>query len=472
MFKKYEIPPFPLKVKMSISIDKSFLSQYAILFIILFSICTAHINKIWCGDGTPYCYDAHQYYSYLPKFLIEHDMDFVKNPGNWVGRLPDNKPLIKYTCGVAIMQAPFFLLAWFISNVFGVPLQGGFSQLFVEIIHYGVFIYFLIGLICLRKVLQYFKVSEVIIAVTLLATFFGTNLFHYILAQGLMSHGFLFSLHCMFLYLTILFYKNPNIKHSILLGLVGGLITLIRPTEILCFLVWFFWEINTFELLKERVSFMFKNIKSLFFVAVFFIIIWTPQMIYWEFITGKLFFYAYGEEKLFYTDPKILKVLFSPRNGLLPYCPVLILYLIAMFIPFKANKSRIVILLFVVLNIYLVSCWWCWWYGGSFSMRALIQTFPYIAIGFALMLHHVYYNLITNYKKRIKLSLNFVIIFLVFMHLKFWYQSKIGYVHYDSMTVKAYLFVLPRLDLNTKESTYYYSILEKPDVDAAFKGIR
>jgi hypothetical protein len=450
--------------------NKYTLSLYAVLFIVLFCICTAHINKIWCGNS-PYCYDSKQYYSYLPKFFLEHDMEFKNQGDYWVDFLPNKKPFIKYTSGIAILQAPFFLMAWLISDVFGIPLEGGYSQLFIELIHYGIFIYFFIGLLCLRKVLHYFKISEVIIAITLLTTFFGTNLFHYILAQGLMTHGFLFSLHCMFLYLTILFYKNPSVKYSILLGLVGGLISLIRPTEILCFLVWFLWEVNSFVLLKERVLFLVKKIKPLLFIGLFFIIVWIPQMIYWHHITGKLLFYAYKEERLFYTDPKIIQVLFSPRNGLLPYCPVLFLYLVALCIPFKINKSKIGIALFVILNIYLVSCWWCWWYGGCFSMRALIQIFPYLSIGFAFMLHHVFYNMV---KRRIvvKLSLSVLIVFLVFMHLKFWYQSKLGFVHYDSMTLKSYLYVLPKIKLNQKQTAKYYRMLKQPDIEKASKGIR
>lgn len=279
-----------------------------------------------------------------------------------------------------------------------------------------------------------------------------------------MTHGFLFSLHSIFLYLVIKFYEKPSCKFSILLGVVGGLIALIRPTEILCFLVWLLWDINSMTLLKERCMFLLKNFKFLFFIGLLFIITWIPQMIYWHHLTGKLLFYAYKDEKLFYLQPKISKVLFSPRNGLIPYCPVLLLYIGALFMPFVKFKSRIGVFIFVVLNIYLVSCWWCWWYGGSFSARALIQIYPYLAIGFAVMLHHAF-NYSNFFLKVIKYSLNTIVFILVLLHVKFWYQCKNGYVHYDSMTSKAYWFIFPKVLLNHEESTIYYSLLRTPDYD-------
>ena len=446
-------------------------SLLTVIVIFLFCLCTAHINKIWCGDGfSPFCYDSKQYYAYLPKFFLEHDMAFLNRGDYWLDALPNGKPFVKYSSGLAMLQGPFFLLAWLYSNIFKIPLEGGYSQIFIEFIHYGVFIYFLLGLLSLRKVLQQFQYSETVIAVTLLVTFFGTNLFHYILGQGFMTHGFLFSLHAMFLYITIKFYKKPNFSSSLLLGLVGGLIALIRATEIICFIVWALWAVNSIESFKNRISLLVSNYKFLLAIALFFIIVWIPQLIYWHYVSGNLFIDAYAGEKLFFSDPKIYSVLFSTRNGLLPYCPVLFLYFVSLFTPNANLKSRLGIVIFVGLNIYLVSCWWCWWYGGSYSMRALVQIYPYLAISFAGMLQYIYYR--ANIKKAFKYGLNFLILILVLLQMKFWYQNKKGFVHYDGMNTKAYLFILPRIELNGHEKEIYYSLLKSPDYVKAKEGDR
>jgi hypothetical protein len=455
-----------MKFKYNIS-----LSILAVLFIFLFCICTAHINKVWCGDGySPFCYDIKQYYAYLPKFFLEHDMAFKDRGDYWLDVLPNGNSFVKYSSGLAILEGPFFLLAWLFSHLLNIPLEGGYSTLFTEFVHYGVFIYFLIGLLCLRKVLKHFLFSEPVISITLLVTFFGTNLFNYILGQGLMTHGFLFSLHSIFIYLIIKFYNKPNMSSSLLLGLIGGLIALIRPTEIICYIVWLLWDINSIASFKSRVIFLITNYKLLLIMGVIFIIVWIPQMVYWHYISGNLFIDAYAGEKLFFSDPKILKVLFSARNGLLPYCPVLFLYLVSLFLPNPAIRGKLGLFIFVILNIYLVSCWWCWWYGGSYSMRALIQIYPYLAISFAGMLQYVYYK--SNFKKAVKYALNSIIFILVALQLKFWFQYKKGFVHYDSMTTKAYMFILPRVELNGEEKQIYYSLMRPPDYVKAKEGVR
>jgi hypothetical protein len=446
-------------------------SILTVFIIFLFCVSTAHINKIWCGDGsTPFCYDMKQYYSYLPKFLIEHDMDFKNRGDYWLDALPDGRPFMKYSCGMALLEAPFFLLAWLTSDLLNIPIEGGYSKVFNEFVHYGMFLYFLLGLIYLRKTLRHFQFNEMAISITLLTVFFGTNLYHYILGQGLMTHGFLFSLHSIFLYLIIKFYNKPKTTISLMLGLVGGLITLIRPTEILCFIVLFLWNVNSWKIFKSRLIFFTKNYMLLFMIAVTFVIVWIPQMLYWNYITGNLILYSYTGETLFFEDPKILEILFSPRNGLLPYCPVLLLFLVSLFIPNTGKNCKLAIVVFVVLNIYIVSCWWCWWYGGSFGARALIQIYPYLSISFAGMLHFLYNHL--KIRTYIKISLNLTTLLLVVLHLKFWYQWKKGYVHYDSMTKEAYWFIFPKLDLNGEEIEKNWTLLITPDYEEAKKGIR
>lgn len=440
-------------------------SIFTVVIIFLFCISTAHINKIWCGDGfSPFCYDIKQYYSYLPQFLIEQDIDFVNRGDYWLDTLPNGKVFIKYSCGVAFLEAPFFLLAWAICLLANIPVNGGYNSVFFECIHYGVFLYFLLGLVCLRKVLLHFNFSEIVISITLLCVFFGTNLFHYILGQGLMSHGFLFSLHCVFLYLIVRFYNSPNIKNSILIGLVGGLIALIRPSEILCFLVLALWQVNSMETFKERFRFFLQKYYLIIVMVIVVFIVWIPQMLYWKHVSGGYLLYSYKDEKLLFDSPKLIEILFSPRNGLIPYCPVVFLFLVSLFIPNTVNKGKLGITLFVALNIYLVSCWWCWWYGGSFGARALVQIYPYLAISFAGMLQLVY-GYKAKFYKALRYSLSVIIFLCVLLHVKFWYQGKHGFVHFDSMSGKAYWFIFPRVLLNGSETAKYYSLLNTPSYD-------
>lgn len=448
---------------------KGGLSFYTILVVFVSCVATAHLTKSWIGN-TPFMYDAKQYNAYLPKLFIVHDIDFNIEGDFWLNHLPNGKPFLKFTCGVALLEAPFFFIAYGFSNLFNIPVEEGYSKVFVECIHYGVFIYFLIGLFCLRRILKCFQYSETVISCTILATLFGTNLFNYVFSEGLMSHGFLFSLHCMFLYLIIRFYDKPGLGISLLLGIVGGLITLIRPTEVLCFFIWALWAVNSTQAFKKRMAFLFSNFKLIFAIVISFCVVWIPQFMYWYRVSGHLIMDAYVGEKMFFSDPKIFSILFSPRNGLFLYCPVMILYFVALFFPNPQFKGKLIFSIFIILNIYIASCWWCWWYGGAFSMRALIHLYPYLAISFAGMLQYIYQN--ATQSKKLKRFVNSLIFVLVALHLKFWFQHKTGFIHYDSMTMKSYLFILPRVELNGEEAAIYTSYLQPPNYQDALKGIR
>lgn len=454
-------------MNLKIKIDSSL---FTIIIIFLICLFVADYTKMWCVD-TPFCSDSKQYYSYLPKFFLEHDMKFNNRGDYWLNFLPDGKPYIKYSCGLAILQAPFFFIALLYSSIFDIPLEGGYSSVFVNIIHYGTLFYFLIGLLSLRKVLKHFHYSETATSITLIAVFFGTNLFHYILGQGLMTHGFLFSLHCVFLWLTINFYEKASWKNALFLGLIGGLIALIRPTEVICFAVWLLWSVTSFKAFKERIMFLVKNYYLLLIIAVSFVLVWIPQLVYWNYVSGHLFIDAYAGEKLFFADPKIYKVLFSARSGLFPYCPVMLLFFIGIFFPNPNFKSKIIVLIFIALNIYVVSCWWCWWYGGSYSMRALIQIFPYLSIFFAGMLHYMFSNQF-KFKVLVNGFVSVLIVFFVFIQMKLWYQAKNQWVSFDSMTTKSYLYILPKINLTFEEQTFLYSTFNAPDYQAASKGKR
>jgi len=200
-----------------------------------------------------------------------------------------------------------------------------------------------------------------------------------------MTHGLLFSLHCIFLLLVIKFYeKRPGKTPCFRLNWWLNCFNKTNRSYMFYYLV--FWSVKNISDFKIRLLFLLKNYKLLIIIGVAFTGVWIPQLVYWKYVSGNLFIDAYAGEKLFFTDPKIYGVLLSARNGLLSYCPVLILFFGAMFFPNPSFKTRVVTIIFIALNIYLVSCWWCWWYGGSYSMRALIQIFPYLSIYFAGML--------------------------------------------------------------------------------------
>src|SRR6185312_10230110 len=122
--------------------------------------------------------DGYGYYAYLPCFFIYHHLDFdrVKSEEHKLRKNLSNeevdypfpsagntgKLMDKYFVGTAVLIAPFFLLAYLLSYLFGFDL-GGYSVLFEVSVAIAAFFYLIVGLIYLRKLMLEYKTSDKVI---------------------------------------------------------------------------------------------------------------------------------------------------------------------------------------------------------------------------------------------------------------------------------------------------------------------
>src|SRR5690606_12661650 len=87
--------------------------------------------------------------------------------------------------------------------------------------------------------------------------------------------------------------------------------------------------------------------------------------------------WSYGSDEGFdFLKPHILGCLISYKKGWLTYTPIMVLSLIG-FVPLYKKQKAIFfgILVFSLVSLYITFSWRCWWYGGSFSMRAVVQYY-------------------------------------------------------------------------------------------------
>ena len=119
----------------------------------------------------------------------------------------------------------------------------------------------------------------------------------------------------------------------------AGLATLIRPTEIICLIFFALYSVYDRATLKARCLLFKKHFLNLLLSLLFFLLPILPQLLYWKLYGGQWIVYSYDKERFFFNDPKILEVLFSYRNGLLVYSPIIIFSLIGLVFLFKKNKS-------------------------------------------------------------------------------------------------------------------------------------
>lgn len=336
--------------------------------------------------------DGGGYYAYLPQYLIyktEH-FEFAhfiqkKYPGGkfFQGISPKKEKEFqdKYFIGTAICISPFFWINHQLTKAFGGEADG-YSISYQFSVFAAALAFWLLGALSLLSLLQKFQISRSAILIGIIGLTFGTNLNYYIVYDPSFSHVYTFGLVAFFLLKVKYYAENQSKKDLIWLFLLLGLITIIRPTNFLViFIIPFFFQ--SFNQLWSQIINIFSTQKLAIFIGIslfgflIFLQFWNihSQHGVWQ-------FNAYNTEGFdFLSNPKIPEVLFGFRKGLFIYSPFLLLIFPALWFLYRSNRfSFIWFMVFSLLYIYLLSSWWCWYYGGSMGMRAMIDVFPILII--------------------------------------------------------------------------------------------
>lgn len=412
-------------------------------------------------------WDVRSYYSYLPGIFVEHDIQFSSWDTNlryqhyyypvWIR---DNKYLIKTSCGVAMLYFPFFICAHALAMPLGYAPNGFSAPYTFALLLSGAF-YVICGLLIIRKWLLR-RFSDKVTAATILIISLTTPLYWYAAVESPMPHSYSFFLFAVFIYLTELWYENPTWKYSILGGITFGLITLIRPSNALIIIVFFLYGISRWNDVPQHFRLYGINYTKVMVMLAMVFLVWVPQFIYWKFITGHFMFYSYRDEGFFWNDPKIYEVLFGFRKGLFIYSPVLIFAVVGMIWVWKKHREFFwATIVFCIFNVYVIASWWCWWYGGSFGMRSLVDSFPILVLPLAAFLTWV-----AECSRRWRISLMVVVTLFAAQSGFHIIQYFHGAIHYEAMSKKAYKDSFWRV----KPSSTYWNKLDWPDYEAAQKG--
>ncbi len=440
-------------------------SKIAILFLIL--ICSWYGKNLdtW-GKNKVIDNDVVSYYAYLPAGLLFHDLNFtfVKDlPPDfegkiWLATAPNGKPVLRMTMGLAILWTPFFLMAHLGAKLLGVSALGYSWPYSLSIFVAAVF-YMFLGLVFLRKILlKYF--SEIVTGITLLVVVLGTNLMYYVISEPGMSHVYSFSLITIFLYTSMKWVEKPGYLSTIILGILAGLIVLIRPVNGLVLIFPALISVHSFGDFYNRI---FSRWKFILLAGSAAILVILPQLIYWKMQTGQLLFNSYMDSGRFYfANPHILDGLISYRKGWLLYTPVMVFACLGLFyLKNYLTGVTFPILAFLGLFLYVIFSWWCWWYGGSFGSRPMIETYGILALPLAAFLSQFFGR--SLWKQAI---VGVFLLFFVFLNQFQMNQYRTSLLHWDSMTKEAYKAIL----FKKNWPVGYDKMIKIPDYEKALRG--
>lgn len=401
-------------------------------------------------------WDAFGYYMYLPAFFIYHDATELK----WLPeidekytvtggtlyqaeKLGNGNYVFKYFGGVAILESPFFLIGHLIASNTNYPTDG-FSAPYQFAIAFGALIYCILALILLRKLLlKYF--DDVTSALSIFLMVMATNLIQYVSHEGGMSHAYIFPLYALVLYTTMKWHEKPKLIYAALTGLVIGLATISRPTEIIMLFIPLLWGTNTKEESKRKWALARSHKKDVIWALAFAFIGILPQLIYWKFASGSFIFNV--GSKWFFLTP-YFRVLFGWTNGWFIYTPITIFFIIGFFFmkkfPFKNS-----VITFCLLNIWIIIAWSDWKYGATYSTRALVQSYPVFIFPFAAAINKII-------SRKWGIIFYPIAAYLVYVNLFQIGQYNMTTLHYRDMNRKYY----GRIYLNSHPAPLDMSLLD------------
>ena len=339
--------------------------------------------------------DGEGYYMYLQAIFIHGTFEDIPVITKYEYRpYPGTKKIAtRFTYGVALMELPFFGIAQLSRKIQGYKTDVPFANdISVLLLMSGCF-YMVLGLFFVYKTLSRHFQNKRTVYWTCTILFLGTNLIYYGTREPAMSHAYSFCLVAALIYILPSFWRNPSVLHSLTVGFLLALISLIRPTNIIFAIVVLFYDVYNWADLKNRIRFIFQNVKTMWLVPFVGIVMAIPQLMYWHYLSGKWFLNLYWETfqvTFNWTKPEFYKVLFHPCNGFLLYTPLMWFTLVGMaWTAFKNQLNGRLSVCIFLLTFYMCASWQLWYFGHAFGYRPFIEYYPLMVLGLAFYINEL-----------------------------------------------------------------------------------
>lgn len=337
------------------------------------------------------------YYSYVRSVVIDRDLDFTNEyehfkPKSYfttnAGRLSN-----KYSIGFPLLALPFFALTHAVIlflNLFGsgISVDGFGAPYQLSVCIASLFWGYLGIIITYRFCKRFFLDAVSFLAVT--GILLASNILYYFMREPFMAHLASFFSVSLFIYSWhTTTYRRSNPADVFVIGLSAALMILVRQQNA-AFLAIPVID-GVYRLAKREEGLWFLSLKHFAVFIIAFVPLIFLQMAVWKIIFGSFIKYSYqGESFAYAMSPKVLQVLFSSKHGLISWNPVILLALIGLFL-FMRRQPRVGWLLFAgfILQLYINSAWYMWWFGNSFGHRGFIDSTLIFAVGLACLMERL-----------------------------------------------------------------------------------
>jgi len=392
--------------------------------------------------------DGKGYYAYLPAVFIYHDLQFKFVEQYEAQYYPSNKSVFKefrnkagdrtvdkYFPGMAIVWLPFFLAGHFFAYLEVFPMDG-YSMPYQLAIALSALFFLWLGARLLMKLLIRLGSDPKTTAFITFVVTLGTNLIFFTIVEASMTHVYSFALITAFaftIFRTFHEYRPKWFLWSLFLFL---LISMIRPTNALVVILVPFMA-GGCETLKNILGKVVRNKKNIIGGIILCILFLLVPLLLWKLQTGSWMVYPYGSEKLNFFRPNIFHILFSYNRGWFVYTPIAFISMFGLVALLRENRYRFFWLLgFLLIFIYVASCWWVWYYASKCGQRIFIDIYFIVAI----LLFYLYKTFHSEIFKKLLTTLLILLtglnLFQFYQHARWIYPPSIitGDIFWDSFS--------------------------------------
>ena len=432
-------------MKYIIVILKSVIIEAFIIFIFIFLI-----NNYFRNEVVTIKADGIGYYDYLPSIFIHHDLIRkgipVNSNNSLYNRINTLGEYVKYndfkvdicSCGTAVLELPFFCWTYLTTQRDG-TFNDGYQLPFQKTIFHAAIFYLFLSLFFLKKTLRLFNIKYYVIFISQALLALATGVTNYANYDAGFSHIYSLFAITTFIYFTTSFFRNRNLSRFIVACLLLGLIIIIRQVNIL---ILFFipFLAMTSENFRNGFMYLFRKWKILVLGTLLLSGVLFIQCLLWYLQTGSFLLYTYQGHGFNFASPRLFKILFSYQKGLFVYTPVLFFSLLGVIWYLYKKKYYLVFTWtgFFILLTYVLSSWWCWFYGASYGLRAYIDYYAVFFIPLAVLINEVDW--------KIKLIVVFLSLLTVPVNIIQTYQYKSFILDWAAMDKDKYWKVFLRTD--------------------------
>ena len=348
-------------------------------------------------DGRILIGDALHHYVQLRSAVFDQDLHF-RNEYVRMYRLQGGEPGTEWVyeptqtghvrnlmpVGPALLWAPLFLVVTAllgVANAFGAgyPIDG-YGRLFQAAAGVtGVAAAAMGAWITWKTAAQFF--SARIAIWSCLTIWLASSAIYYSLVSPTYSHAASFLATAVFWLIWVRAPEERGSRRYAILGALAGLAALMRWQDAIL-LASIAAEI-LLRLRNRRVSFAeaaWSGAIAVGCAAVAFL----PQMIVWGVLYGQPLALPQGPAFMRWTEPALLKVLFSDNHGLFSWTPIVLVAVLG--VPLIARRDSN---LATGLGVFLLLSWYVnaavvdWWAGEAFGARRFVSCVPVFVLGFA-----------------------------------------------------------------------------------------